>query len=198
MSHRKPHSGSKIAKLPREQQELLESWLFDENIAYRKAADRALAQFGVKMHPVTVMCFYHKIRQQRNLDRILRSVKYADEVAKACAENPDETAKAIGNVVGQIAFTVAVSKSEEQAANKCKPVGLRHLSDAVEIYLTTREDSREAQKVSLEREKWEFDVVRLVQQHHAALEKISKDESLDEDARLLAIRKSLFGEVVPE
>ena len=68
----------------------------------------------------------------------------------------------------------------------------------IELLIAARKDEREAGKFSFEREKWEVDVARLCFDHHAELQAIAGDKSLDEDARLLAIRHRLFGPVLPD
>jgi hypothetical protein len=68
----------------------------------------------------------------------------------------------------------------------------------MDVYLSTRKDDREAGKFELEREQWEFDVARLCFRHHQELQKISENQTLDEDARLQAIRHRLFGANLPK
>lgn len=194
----KPRSTARIPALSDHQRQLLETWLFKENITYRDAVKRAQDQFGVKLDVHALMRFYRQIRHQRNVDHIVKSTELADEIVKAAGKNPGVTERAFQALVGKIAFHIAVSHSKKQDVNPKRktPLNMQPLAEALELLVTTRQDDRQDRKFSLEREQWEFDVVRVVQEHYTALEKIIRDESMDEDARTLAIRRSLFGDAV--
>jgi hypothetical protein len=187
----KPKASSVFHSLTQAQRDQLEYWLFEENIAYETAAKRCKAKFKVNLYYRKLEAFYREIKRKRNIAEILSNTHHANSVIKKLADNPVATFKAIMELVGQVAFNSATLAAAGQT------VDLEPLRQAIEIYLDTRKDDRDAIKVALEREKWELDVARLCFEHHAELQTITADQSMDEDARLLAIRRRLFGANVP-
>jgi hypothetical protein len=192
ITERKPASYSRLHSLNPAQRKLLDDWLFERNLSYQEICRRGKEKFGFSLNRHSLVNYYHKTQQKRNLDEIIQSANHAKSVVKKLAKNPAETAKAIMNIAGQLAFNTAVVNAAGQ-----KP-DVDNLSKVMDVYLSTRKDDREAGKFELEREQWEFDVARLCFQHHQELQKIAANQSLDEDARLLAIRQRLFGMNLPK
>jgi len=189
---RKPHSASRIHSLTTEQRQTLDEWLFEKNLSYRDIGRRWKTKFDFNLDQHAVARYFRDTKQKQNLADIINSANRANAAVKELAQNPAETSKAIMHIAGQLAFNTAVINATGE-----KP-DLDSLRKVVDVYLSTRKDDREAGKFELEREKWEFDVARTCLQHHADLQKISANPTLDEDARILAIRHRLFGPILPE
>jgi hypothetical protein len=58
-------SDSKWNALTDEQRDTLEGWLFEENISYREAAERAEKEFGIVASSASVARFYHQMAKKR-------------------------------------------------------------------------------------------------------------------------------------
>ena len=150
----------------------------------------SLAKFGVRLSTDAVRTYYKQTAQKRTLDRIINGTKSANAVVKAFTDNPADTYQAVLKVIGQIVFEKAIDSPNE--------LEIRAIRELMTLLISARREDIQARRFSLDREKWEFDVVRACQQHHAELQAISVDKSLDEDARLLAIQRRLFGTKLPE
>jgi len=171
------------------QRDQLESWIFDENISYRAASRRCFAEFKIKVAFKAVWVFYQQTAKRRALQSIIHTAQATNAVSKTFDKNPAKTYEAVLKVIGQIAFNAA-TKSGEQ-------VDVRTIRDLTALLISARHDEILSQRFALEREKWEFDCVRTVQAHFKDLLEIDRDKSLDEDARLLAIQRRLFGTKLP-
>jgi hypothetical protein len=191
MIGRKPHSASRIHSLTAAQLQQLDEWLFQENLSYRDIGRRWKTKFGFNLDQHAISRYYRDTKQKQNLDEIIARAHHANATVKKLAQNPVETSKAILQIAGQLAFDTAVQNASGEQPD------LDTLRKVMDVYLDTRKDDREAGKLELDREKWEFDASRACLQHQAELQTITTDQSLDEDARILAIRQRLFGLNLP-
>ncbi len=191
-TRRKPLSTSVFHSLPTEQRETIKHWLFEDNLAYAEVMKRCKREFQARVGKRSLIEFFRQTQQQRNIAQILAGSDQANEVVKKLADNPVDTYRAIMNLTGQLAFNAATQ------AVTGGPSDLDPLRRSIELFLETRKDDREAQRLLLEREKWELDVARLCFEHQTELQAITADKSMDEDARLQAIRRRLFGANLPD
>src|SRR5689334_16223996 len=53
------------------QKQTLEGWLFDENIRYREALTRVLAQFGIKTSMRSLAEYYNRLARERWLRQVM-------------------------------------------------------------------------------------------------------------------------------
>jgi hypothetical protein len=185
----KPRSNSVGASLTAEQRVIVDKMLFEQNLSYTGISKMSVAKIGVFLSKDSLRRYYKDVAQQRTLDRIINGAKSANAVVKAFTDSPADTYQAILKVVGQIAFEKAIDSNEQ--------LDIRTIRELTSLLISARREDIQARRFSLDREKWEFDVVRACQQHHAELQAISADKSLDEDARLLAIQRRLFGTNLP-
>jgi hypothetical protein len=103
--------------------------------------------------------------------------------------HPTDTYQLVLKMAGQIAF--------EKSLEDKKGVDIRTIAELTKILISARKEDLEIQKLRLERDKWEFDAARACRQHMAEIQAITKDNYLDEDAQVLAIRRRLFGNNLP-
>lgn len=182
---RKTNSNAVWNGLSAEQRGILERWLFEENLGYEKALERARAEFGYAGSRTGLQRFYQRTAELRMMRETASDADGADEeearrsamralaklFLKQVTENPDDFKE--WAVLGKL-----VLNSE---AN-----GLRRTLDGEknDIWRTG---------VALAREKFEFDAAE------AALEQLENRDDLDaeelarEKARVLAIRTRLYG-----
>jgi hypothetical protein len=101
---RKPRSDSRLAALPENQKEVLERWIYEENLSYAEVSKRLHADFGVQSSPTAVR--YHKehLDQERILARVAINAQKANEIADAFQKNPAPVPQAVVKLVTQLAF----------------------------------------------------------------------------------------------
>ena len=183
-------STSRIGKLTQAQRDKLEDLLFEQNLSFRAVSKLSLAEFGLVLQCESLKNFYHKTAQKRTLDRVLRSSQTTNAVVKAFTDNPAKIYLAILKVLGHVAFEKAIAAPDQ--------LDVPQVCELTPLLISARREDLDSKKFLLDREKWEFDVARTCFDHHAELQALVADQSLDEDARLQAIRRSLFGENLPD
>ena len=65
----KMRADSAWSKLTAEQRETLEGWLFDENIGYKEALERAQKEFGITSSLSSLADFYQRRARERTPER---------------------------------------------------------------------------------------------------------------------------------
>jgi hypothetical protein len=179
-----------LKNLKPEQVELLEKWLFEDCLSYGQVVPLVEKELNIKVGVKSLFNFYRKQSRQRTVNRIIHSAQNTNEVLKAFAENPADTYKAILNIAGQIAFDKALKNPDEP--------DVATIRDFTKLLISAKQEKLMAQKFSLDREKWEFDIAQACAAHHAQLEAIATDKTLNDDARIQAIREKLFGDQLPK
>lgn len=185
---RKPRSDSKLDALPREQREKLAEWYGlrdDPPLALKKIRDLLASEFGVATSVSSLSDFYPKIAADVLLARREQAVTTADELAKAASETPGQFDEASIDLLKQRTFELLV----KQCAS---PKDVKALFGLV---LQSRAQELEQKQLQLAREKFEFDAAAAALKELPALKKIAGDRSLDQQAKLRAVRERLFGEV---
>ena len=185
----KANGRSKIAGLPPEARQALETWLFDENRSYTTIIKRCAEKWHVTLNATDLYKHYHKRLRQRALQHIGNSACLANDLIAEFKKFPAETYDVLIKMVGRIAFDSAV-----------KPEGgldTETIKDFTRLLIAARKEERESKKLSLTRDKWEFDAARACRAHYAEIKTVTENDSLDEDAKILAIRRRLFGTNLP-
>jgi hypothetical protein len=104
----KLRSDSAWAGLSPEQRETLEGWLFEENLGYKEALERAQKEFGIMASLTSLADFYRRLAQDR-MQRELRGIKgMVGEIDKAnvdCEALGATAMKLVANRMLQLAVT---------------------------------------------------------------------------------------------
>jgi hypothetical protein len=79
----KLRSDSAWGKLTAEQREMLEGWLFEENIGYNKALERAQKEFGLVSSLTSLADFYQRLAEERMQRELLGVKSMAGKIGKA-------------------------------------------------------------------------------------------------------------------
>lgn len=180
----KPKSNSVIEAMPQNQRDQLEAWLFEENISYKDAVKRLLADFEVRAVESSVGRFYQRCAQLRMLDRIAQSRSSANAVVEKFQANPADMYSALTQMVGQIAFEKAMGGEFDPEM----------LFNFTKIVMTARKQDLEAQTLALSRDKFQFDVAKAVRKHLSELQENENRSDLDDDQKMEQVRLRLFGE----
>lgn len=78
----KLRSDSAWAALSPEQRETLEEWLFEENLAYKEALERARTEFGITASLTSLVDYYRRVAQERMQRELLSVQQMAEEFDK--------------------------------------------------------------------------------------------------------------------
>src|ERR1700723_1738592 len=87
----KPDSRSKIDSLPAEKREILDGWLFDENLSFTEIKKRAAKKWKTRLHNTTLTRYYRTHFQRRTIKRIGDSARCANAVMKKFEDHPTDT-----------------------------------------------------------------------------------------------------------
>jgi hypothetical protein len=91
----KLRADSAWSKLTAEQRETLEGWLFEENIGYREALERAQKEFGVTASTRSLADYYQRLAEERTRRELLGVKGLAGKIDKAGANWEDLGATAM-------------------------------------------------------------------------------------------------------
>jgi hypothetical protein len=187
----KPKSNGKFWLLKPEQQKLVIEWLFEKNVSCRQVSARCEEQFGLRWSHTCVSDFYRREEGKHIKARIFETAEYAGKIVEKLGRSPKVVTQAVKHVVAQIVFDAGVPTAPGRKPNT------RLLMEGLPLLMDVEKDEREQQKLELQREQWEFDVVRMCLDHFKELQEIIANQSLDEPGRLQEIRRQLFGKNLP-
>jgi hypothetical protein len=185
----KPDSRSKIDCLSAKKREMLDGWLFDENLSFTEINRRTTKRWRLRLHNNTLTRYYRTHFQRRTIKRIGDSARCANAVMKKFTDNPTDTYQLVLKMAGQIAF--------EKSLDSKAGLDTKTIAEFLKLLISARKEDLGIEKLHLEREKWEFDAARACRTHQAQIQAVTEDDSLDEDAQVLAIRRHLFGTNLP-
>lgn len=181
----KTKSNAAWNELTAEQRARLEGWLFDENMSYAKALERARAELGFTGSSGSLHRFYHRMA----LERRLREAALADTTG-----NEEESRRAGMRAVGRL-FVQQVTENPEGIRDWAVLARMLLQSEANGLRRTLEAERHELQRESLDlkREKYEFSAAEAVMNQLDNREDLDAEELAREKARVLAIRERLYG-----
>lgn len=179
---RKPRSDSKLLNLPEDRQAQLAEWLLS-GIPYHKAKELVEKEFNIATSLAALSAFWDDVCTPALLARRQQAVTTADEIAGEARKNPGTFDEATIDAIRQKAF--ALSVSPQAAAKDVKSIFM--------LLLKSRDQELHADQLRLDRERFEFDAARAALAALPDLRSIAGNRSLDDGAKLNAIRKRLFG-----
>lgn len=173
-----------------EQREALERWLFEENMSFVKALAHARQEFGFAGSMSSLQRFYHRTAEMRMLREGPRGEGGAEEAesrrmgmrevgklfVKQVKENPD-------GVKEWWMLAKLLLQSEEN--------GLRR-------ELLGEDNNLRRAGLDLAREKFEFNAAEAALHQLANSAEMDAEELAREKARVMAVRKRLFGRLLTE
>ena len=187
---RKPRSDSKLLHLPEEHQAKLAEWLLS-GVPYHVARELIAAAppdgFGLVVGLSAFSSFWQEVCAPLLLVRRSRAAFTANEIATAASANPGQFDQATIDALKQKSFELSISPGADP----------RNVKALFSLVLKARAQDLDQQQLSLDREKFEFDAAKRALAELPALKQIAADQSLDDGAKLLAVRQRLFG-VTPE
>jgi hypothetical protein len=172
-----------LLKLPEAQQAQLAEWLLS-GMQYHQAKELLEKEFGVRFSSLSVFKpFWEEVCTPALLTRRHRAVNTAEEVAKSAASTPGKLDEATIAALKQKAFELAISPGQDPEAVKA----------VFSLVLKARDQDLDAEKVKLQRDRFEKDFTVAAMEHVETIKSIKADSQLDSDGKIAAVRKVLFG-----
>jgi hypothetical protein len=91
----KLRSDSAWSKLTAEQRKTLEGWLFEENIGYKEALERAQKEFGLASSLTSLADFYQRLAEERMQSELLGIKSMAGKIVKSGVDQDELGATAM-------------------------------------------------------------------------------------------------------
>ncbi|HEX7861120.1 MAG TPA: hypothetical protein VF773_12375 [Verrucomicrobiae bacterium] len=178
---------SPLSDLSNEQQDQLLAWLelFPIKQVLEKVAAPAPEGFGIKTYPTTLRRFYARRRAGNSREDSQLATELVDTTDPA-----PQVDSAIALGVRQIAFEL--SNSPRIGPKQFKALSrwvlkLRDQEHAEKEFALARE------RLALDRERFQFNAARQALLHHDKLGEIMKDDNTDDEDKINAARRALFG-----
>jgi hypothetical protein len=182
----KPRPDAKLLNLPEEQQAQLAEFLLS-GMPYHQAQALVEKEFKVHVGLTAFSGFWQKVCEPQLIARRRKAVMTADMIGDEAEQIPGRFDAATIDALKQKAFELAISPQ----------VNPRDVKAIFALVLKARSQDLDAQQLRLDREKFEFDAAKKALAALDDLRAIRADASLNDDAKLQAIRQRLFG-AVPE
>ncbi len=183
---RKMRDDSTWNQLTPEQREMLESWLFDENLGYAKTLERVQQEFGVETTIASVGRFYRRRARERQIEELVEAQAAADELNElpvSVAGLREAAVKLVGKAVLKLA-------SE-------KPAELEQLASFTKLLLESEDNDIRRARLKLAEKYFDYEATAAAQEEwpqlRAYLAVIGDDSSLSHDEKMERVRAVLYG-----
>ena len=181
----KPRCSSKLHSLPAAQLATVDRWLFEENKSTREVARLCGREFRLTVGHMSVLRYYHREKPTRTL--------IAGAQTLAGSQPPGGAEQEFQGLLALARSMARVCAADENDPNK-----RRMFVDCLKLLISSRREGHEALRASTTREKFEFDAATACLLHQIEMAELTKDQSVDDGQRILAIRQQLFGPDLPE
>jgi len=173
-------------ELTSEQREKLDEWLFEEEVSYQEARERAQREWGIESSIASVGRYYRRGRNARMLEEMAETQATA-KALNGTGLNMKTLRSSALKVIGKRLF--------EKAMDGCDVKELAALGR-----LVSEGEKREIQRarLALERERFEFSAAEAALAELPHVEEMTEEEVKLENARIEAIKRRLFGTDLPE
>lgn len=183
----KPRSDAKLLNLPEEQQAQLAEWLLG-GTPYHEARALVKKEFGIETSLGALSHFFQTVCTAHLIRRRQQAVGVADEIAREAQSNPGRFDAATVDALRQKALELAI-------APMAAPRDVKALFTLLQKH---RDQELKAETLKLDREKFEFNAAEQALAALSDLQQIARNPSLDERAKITAIRQRLFGQLPEE
>lgn len=183
---RKLRDDSTWNRLTPEQRDLLEGWLFDENLGYTKTLQRVRKVFGFTATVANLGRYYRRRARERQIPELLTAQLTACNVNQMSAGTSDLCSAAV-KLVGKAALQWAAEK----------PDHLDQLASLTRILLESEDTEIRRARLRLAEKCFDFEAVAASQkelpQLRAYLSVVGDDQSLSHEEKLKRTHAILFG-----
>jgi hypothetical protein len=178
-------------KLTLEQRDLLEHWLFDDNLGYTEARERVQKEFGLETTVWSVSRFFHQRARERPIEQLVEASVSAGMV-NATPISTASLREAAVKLAGKSALKLAGEK----------PNDMDHLVAFTRLLLESEENEIRRGRLKLAQQQFDFTAmaasIEELPQFRAHMLTVSDDDSLTEMEKLERIRAIMWGKDDPK
>jgi hypothetical protein len=193
----KPYSTSILHGLPAEQQERVNTWLFEENVSYSELVHRCRQLLNVKVSETSARRYYARECVARRLEAVAAPRSERKQLAAGLGRRAEEE------------FSIAVGMASQLAADEAiKPENhgdLKRLNEAMRMTIAARRENNErrrvelhARRVALAEKRFQFNAAIECFEHQEELMKVMEKKGVSDAHKVMEIRERLFGPNLPE
>jgi len=182
----KLRSDSTWAVLTPAQKEKLTQWLFDENLSYAAALQRAQQEFGVTASKSSLKRYYQFLARERLRYYLCETQSIAAEAMGSEAKLADlrgAALKLVGKKLLDCALQRGVAKELPSLAN---------------LLLLSEQHELQREWLALARERFQFKASKAVLKALPLRDEFNRDEEARETERIEMIKRQLFGDELLE
>lgn len=183
---RKLREDSTWNRLTPEQREVMDGWLFEENLGYEKALERVHKEFGLKSTIASLGRYYRRRARQRQAEEILDAQSDA-KLLNIMPVKVEDLRSAVIKIVAKVALKLAAETPDD----------LSQLASMAKLLLDSEENELRRAKLNLAERCFDYEAIAACQKewphHKAYLEAIANDDSLSHDEKIRKTKKMLFG-----
>ena len=181
--NQKPRRGrcdSILRRLPPEQRDQVDAWLFDKRLPYDAVAEKCVQHFNVSVSTSSISRYCQSEGKRPSRPR----------GASVFAADPGGAyVKLLENLNHAL-----LKAAQNLDLNSADPDAIAKLTG---VLIAARHEADHALRASTIREKFEFDAATACLIHQTRVKSVAEDESLDDTARIQKIREELFGPNLP-
>jgi hypothetical protein len=170
----KPRSDSVWNNLSQEQRELVEGWLFDENLSYKDALERAQKELGITASLSSLAAFYRRLAHERKSRTFEQAVDWLSK-SDDCHDRLRVMEHALAHSVTIAAYDLALKPAAELDVDKLTALN-KVLSERRDLELRDArlkldiERAGKAYQLALAKDLRETILFKKQQDHQAALD----------------------------
>jgi hypothetical protein len=183
---RKLRSDSTWNQITPEQRETLEGWLFDENLGYAEALERAQKEFGLKATLASLGRYCRRVALERQIAELLEAQVAANELndQPVCI---DSLRAAAVKLAGKTLLKLAGEQPEQ----------LKQMTALTRLLLESADTETRRSRLKLEEKYFHLEAtaasIKECPRLRAYLRVLVEDTSLSKDERLKRMNAILFG-----
>ncbi len=183
---RKPRNDSTWNQLTPGQRELLESWLFDENLGYAKTLERVQQEFGVETTIASVGRFYRRRARERQVEELVEAQAIADALNDLPVDAEGLRAAAI-----KLAGKAVLKLVSEH------PDRLDQLASLARLLLDSEDNDIRRARLKLAQKCFDYEATAASQRElphlRSYLKVVADDDSLSPDEKRERVHAILYG-----
>ena len=175
------------AALSPEQREMLEGWLFEENLGYTEVLDRAQKEFGITGSKMSLVRFYQRVAAERaqreflELETTIREMKGLEV-----------------NVVEMQSAAMCLITKRLMKLSLESPDKVREMAWLGQVLIQNEAQSIKRGWLNIGREKFQYDAATACMIHKLRIDEVMADESMSDQQHIQKIREEIFGPNLPE
>jgi hypothetical protein len=171
--------------LPLEQRDLLETWLFEENLGYAEILTRVKAQFGLEGSKSSLSRYYHIRVRGRQAEELVQAKAMADRLNHLPVDTND-LKKAALKLAGKAALKLTGDKPED----------LETLTRLTRLLMENEGNELQWMRLMRAQQDFDFKAMAATQKDMPALRAflmtVTEDPSLSEEEKQIKVQRMLF------